>query len=357
MTGFIVPCNIKYAPYVQYYIDIYKKSGAEFEIISWDKRGESEPCDHVYHKCVRDSERFKVMLGYLGFSNFVKRIVKKKKYDNLIVFTVAPAIFLSGMLKKYTGKYILDVRDASPLVAKLPKRFASARAGAKCVVSSSPSFNEWIGGEPLICHNVSVETMIAERDADVTVSLDKKPCGIVFAGFMNEGEINLSLEKQLAGDGDFELHFFGPSSDKRKEMEDYKAECGAENVHFYGTYNKGEIVDIYRKHGDLANIIRRKCRVNRDALPNKLYDAVSSGKPIIVFSHNEAICHYAKKFDLGIILEDGDEADFKTALKNGIEKLDIDAYKKGRIKFIDEVVSDQERFRAAVLDFMGGEQK
>ena len=92
MTGFIVPSNIKYAPYVQYYIDVYKNNGAEFEIISWDRRGVAEDVNYAYHKTVDDHKRFDVLLGYIGFSSFVKKIVKKRKYDKLVVFTVAAAV-------------------------------------------------------------------------------------------------------------------------------------------------------------------------------------------------------------------------------------------------------------------------
>lgn len=351
MTGFIVPSNVKYAPYVQYYVDLYKSEGAEFEIISWDRRGVDEDVHYAYHKPVDDHKRFDVLLGYMGFSSFVKKIVKKRKYDKLVVFTVAAAVAVSGLLKKYEGRYILDIRDASPLVKKAHSKFERAVAGAARVVASSPSFIEWIGRDALICHNVDIASLLASKELSVVKAGDG-PCRIAFAGLLVERVINAELVRSLANDSRYSLSFYGTPNAGREEIEKHVADNGIKNVSFFGTYQKAEITSIYRENADFVNVIRRKSRVNRDALPNKLYDAIGAGVPIIVFGHNEAIAGYATKYNLGLVLADEDQNEFAEAIAAARDKFDYGAFEHGREQFIDLVVSEQEKYMDAVREFI-----
>ena len=352
MTGFIVPSNLKYAPYVQYYVDAYKKNGAEFEIISWDRKGIGEEVDFAYHKAVEDHDRFGVLLGYIGFSSFVKRIVKKRKYDKLVVFTVAAAVAISGILKKYKGKYILDIRDASPLVTKAEKKFKAAVSGAAEVVSSSPNFAEWIGRDAHICHNVDISVLEGARDIPVS-KLGGGSCRIVFAGLLIEQAINARLVESVANDSRYSLSFYGTPNAGRDEIEKYVVDNGVNNVSFFGTYQKAQITSIYRENADFVNVIRKKSRVNKDALPNKLYDAIGAGVPIIVFRHNEAIAKYAEEYNLGLILEEGDENNFAEAIQVAVDKFDRDAFESGRMRFIDHVISEQNKYLDIVTKFIG----
>lgn len=351
MTGFIVPSNIKYAPYVQYYIDIYKKNGAEFEIISWDRRGVAEDVNYAYHKTVDDHKRFDVLLGYIGFSSFVKKIVKKRKYDKLVVFTVAAAVAVSGVLKKYKGKYIFDIRDSSPLVKKASKKFKAVVDGACEVVASSPNFAEWIGRDAHICHNVDVNLLINSKDTPV-VNKNSDTTRIVFAGLMVEQGINAKLVQSLADDERYSLSFYGTPNAGRDEIEKYVTDNSIKNISFFGTYQKSEITAIYRENADFVNVIRKKSRVNRDALPNKLYDAVAAGVPIIVFGHNKAVAKFAVKYNIGLVLEDEDENNFAESISRLINEFDYDAFDMGRREFVNLVISEQKKYIETVEKFI-----
>lgn len=353
MTGFIVPGNLKYAPYVRYYMDEFKKNNADFEIISWDKNGLSEDeVDHVFHYKVSDMQRKKVLWGYLGFSRFAKKICRKKKYDNLVVFTIAPAVFMSTfLLRKYNKNYILDIRDDSPFVRKTPKIFMKVRDGAKDLVSSSRFFFKWIGKECYMCHNCDAQAISDHRDDELNNSVSH-PIRIVFAGIMNEARINVWMLRQIKSYDDFDFYFWGPKSEGMEDVSRLGNEMGIKNLHFGGRYNKQDIVKIYRENADFVNIIRKKSEVNRNALPNKLYDAAIAGKPVIVFDHNEAVCEYVEKYGLGIILSEEDSGDFENVLKRKISEFSMEHYEKGRIAFIDELMKDREEFNLMVKRFL-----
>ena len=116
----------------------------------------------------------------------------------------------------------------------------------------------------------------------------------------------------------------------------------------FGTYNKDEIIDIYRNQGDLINILRANTAINRDALPNKLYEAVIAGVPLVVFEHNTAISDYAKKYYLGIVLKDESELGNLVSM---LDDFDFERYADGRKKFLEQIVNDIDLFEERVKKF------
>ena len=85
----------------------------------------------------------------------MKRICNKRKYDNVIVFTIAPAVLLSGMLfGKYKNKYYLDIRDDTILRKVIGTKIRKIIDRAKLVVSSSNEFSSWIKRPAILSHNV-----------------------------------------------------------------------------------------------------------------------------------------------------------------------------------------------------------
>ena len=171
---------------------------------------------------------------------------------------------------------------------------------------------------------------------------------------MNEHAINKLLVEQLSNNEMFKLAFYGPDGDGRNEIKRYVLDNDIKNVEFYGTYKKEDITQIYAENADFVNIIRRKCDVNKNALPNKMYDAIGAGKPIIVFSHNTAIANYAWKYNLGIVLPDGAEINFAESIEKSIASFDYEKYVRGRIEFIDEVLDSSDEFLKTLSIFAKG---
>ena len=99
----------------------------------------------------------------------------------------------------------------------------------------------------------------------------------------------------------------------------------------------------------MVNILRQNTIINRNALPNKLYDAVVSGIPLVVFRHNTAIADYVGRYNLGIIV-DGVE-DIKRQLINGLQKFDPENYKSGRTEFLNLIQNDYYLFAESLKKF------
>ena len=348
----IIPINLKFAPYVQYYTRILDEKQIEYKIVLWDKRNIKEEADSIFRFHTSDFNRKRTFLGYILFIRHCKKYLRKEKFDKIIFFTIAPLFFMGQrFLKKYKGKYLLDIRDDSPFRRRFRKRFNEVCNNAESIVVSSPKFAEWVKTESTICHNVDMEMMTKYSDTYPTIGFNL-PIVITFAGMMIEQNINIQIIKQLGNNPDYKFRFVGRPNLGMKEVENYSKDNNLENVVFEGEYKKEDIVDIYRADTDLINIFRENTLINKNALPNKLYDAILAGIPLVVFDHNEAIANYVRQYDLGIILTQEEMNDLGKEIKSRIKDFDYEKYKKGRQDFLSCVAKDMSVFKDVVCKFV-----
>lgn len=335
---------------MQYYIDVLKNENIDYELISWNKKDIEEECDHVFKYITEDRNRKKILWGHFRFSRYVKHIISQKKYTNLVVFTVAPMFFLASVLaRKYRARFIADIRDASPFVKAFPQKFKKITSMAKKIIVSSPNFADWIPHEVNMCHNCSLE-MLREHKNDVISHDVALPIKIACAGSMNEGDINIRFIDAAQNAHLFHHWYIGRESSEKQKIMNHVAEMNDTNVSFIGTYQKEEIVSIYHETADFVNIIRSESKINSDALPNKLYDAVISGKPVIVLEHNTAIVKLVSKYHLGVVVTQ-DELDHpEELLIPRLTQFSFDDYADGRSAFIDDIMEEQMKFNGMIKE-------
>lgn len=352
MIGVIIPANMKYSPYVEYYIAKLKSQNIEYEIISWNRQKIKEKVNYSFDFPVKDSNRIKVYLGYMLYSIYVKHIIKKRKYTSLVVFTIAGALSIKSLLKTtYKNKYILDIRDDSPVVKYFHSAFNDLCRNAYKIVVSSPAFFNWIPREDIvICHNCSKETI--ENEMETTFKTSYAHRNIVFAGMMLEEEINIELIEKVSNNSIYQFYFIGTESSGKKKIEDYVTNEHISNVFFKGIYEKKDVTSIYRRYGTYANCIRKNTKVNREALPNKLYDAAIAGIPTIAMKHNLAIAYYLKKYKIGILLDSIDNVELNLKLSE-FEKNEIETgqFFKNRKKFLSDILKDIVNFEKDLTNF------
>ena len=352
IVGIIVPACLKYVPYIQNYIDILRKKGTDFRVLSWNKMGlEESGVDFAYDLKARDEDRKGMFFGYIRFICACKKYIRACGINKLIVLTAAPAFFMGvPYLKKFSGNYILDIRDDSPFIRVFPGVFRKICSMAKSVVVSSPNFSPWTNRDTVLCHNADMKQIEKNWELQTKQSY-AEPITIAFAGMMIEGPINIEVLRRCKGDGRFAFYFIGRPNAQKEAIERYVRDADMKNVIFEGTYNKDDIVDIYRQKADLVNILREKSEVNKNALPNKLYDAVISGVPIVVFEHNEAVAKYVAQYHLGILLREEDMDLVNDAVYEKMTTFDYSAYETGRRAFLNQVREDMTQFADMVALF------
>lgn len=347
--GLIVPANIKYSPYVQYYINLLNDYDVEYRIMSWDKAGVDEVSDMTFHFNTSDFNRKKILIGHALYALKCKNYIKREKIDHLIIFTIAPMFFLGyRFLGKFQGKLVIDVRDDSPFRRRFPNKLRKFSELAHTLVVSSPYYSKWFKKYSFLCHNAdfSIISRDPEKYGKDNITF---PIRIVFAGMMIEEKINIDIINQFKNDKKFELVYIGRDNEKKEKIKEFVNKNSIQNVSFKGEYKKDDIVEIYRQEADLVNILRQNTIINRNALPNKLYDAVVSGIPLVVFRHNVAVADYVSRFNLGIIIDETD--DIKTQLIHGIQQLDLEGYKLGRVEFLRHIQNDYYLFAERLKKF------
>ncbi len=350
--GLIVPANLKYSPYVKYYTDILKAEGVCFRVMVWDKAGMKEDADLTFSFRSSDFDRKRIMLGHYLFSQRCKRFIRREKIDHLIIFTIAPLFFLGyNFLKHYQGRIIMDIRDDSPFRRQFPQKLLKISELAGLLVVSSPFYAEWFQRESILCHNAD-QSMIAKYASSYGKERIDLPASIVFAGMMIEEKTNIQVISELTNSDDYRLIFIGRNIGGTETLKQYVQENDIRNVSFEGEFQKEDIVDIYRRKADLVNILREKTMINRNALPNKMYDAVVSGIPIAVYDHNEAIANYVKQYSLGIVLDE--QKDIKDQLYQYIHAFNPILYKSGRDTFIQQIQNDWKLFENKLTEFCKG---
>ena len=167
---------------------------------------------------------------------------------------------------------------------------------------------------------------------------------------MIEEQININVVHELANNDGFKLVYIGRDNEGKEKIRNFTEENGIRNVSFIGEYKKEDIIDLYRSNADLVNILREDTQINRNALPNKLYEAVVSGVPLVVYEHNTAIADYTEKYGLGIILNDREG--LESQLNRKIREFDPERYRTGRQEFLHLVQDDYERFRERLIRFI-----
>ena len=349
MIGIITPGNLKYTPYIQNYISILNDAGYKYLIMSWNKRNiYEEGVDMRFDYSVDDSNRKKMLWGYINFIAACKKFINANSIDKLIILTYAPAFFLGPFLNNI--RYIVDIRDDSPLIRHFNDIFLRITNKADYVIVSSPMYAKWLNRKSVLCHNADLKLLKKYKDFPC-LNHNNEAIRIVFAGTMIESEKNIEILGNLGNDKRFLMTYIGRPGVGIDKIHRYIIKNDIKNVFFHGTYSKEEIIDIYRTEADLVNILRKKSIVNKNALPNKFYESVISGIPLLVFEHNEAIVEYTNKFGLGLVLKDKPEV-IGSQIITKLNCFDYEAYKHGRKLFLTELMADMEAFKETIELFL-----
>lgn len=349
VVGLVIPANMKYSPYVNYYIDILKSQNIDYRTMIWDKTGIREDAAMTFSFKTSDFNRKKILLGHYLFAQKCKNYIRKERIDQLIIFTIAPLFFLGyRFLKTYSGKIVMDIRDDSPFRRRYPDQLKKIGNLADAIVVSSPIYSEWFDQKSILCHNADLHILKKYRNVEIRRTTDY-PLIIAFAGMMIEEEKNIEVIEALANSEKYQLVFIGRSNEGKEKIEQFVKNKNISNVSFQGEYRKEEIVDIYRNNADLINILRKNTVINCNALPNKFYDAVMSGIPVLVYDHNKAISNYVKKYNLGIVLSE--KISLAEQLDVGIKEFDFEKYKEARLEFLTIVQNDYEVFKEQLREF------
>ena len=325
-----------------------KNIDVEVILLNRDKRVLNEEFPYKIHSCdiiaKETASCVRKIYDYFRYSRFVRRILKQSDYSQIVVFTIANAVFLSYyLLSYYKKKYIFDIRDYSPLVKYTVPIIRRLLNNSALNCFSSPGFRSWLPAcDYVICHNARRkfldEDIVNARDIDV------ENVKVLTIGQLRNFITNKMLMDHLGNKSRITIQFsgMGIAYDLLKK---YEVKKMYNNVKFTGYYPKKEEFSIV-DGCDFMNIILPDDTLSRYLISNRFYLSLLRRKPMIV-SSGGIQAEYVKEYDLGIIISSEDDIYSKIMIY--ARSFDPIQFQKNCDRFLEMVRSDMQIFSRSVF--------
>lgn len=302
----VLGTNIHWAPFYYRYENILKEENVEFDLIIWNRENikESNSATNVYEYGKIDRANNKnplKILKFIGFSKYVKKILKQNKYDKVIfvgTYGCAVAFCSNFLVKNYRNKMWIDIRD--DLYEWFKPYFRAQKNSILASYATTISSHKYTVFLPehyyYYMHNIDP---MAQTLKEIYKHSDDSTIRISFIGNVRYFDQNKKLLTLLKNDRRFKMQYFGSGSD---DLKDYCAVNGIENVEFYGRFNQKDTIKFYEKTDIINNIYGNDTLNLKTALSNKLYYGLLFKLPILV-SSNTYMEDLVNKFDIGYVFE------------------------------------------------------
>lgn len=346
----ILPNNVWFCPYVSIYTNLLKNEGVSYDIISWNRDGVYEDAIQ-YNYTLKSRNPLMLLWAYTKFASFVKRTIKERKYERLIVFTPQAGLFLYSYLRKnFKKKYIFDYRDLSLEQKSYFKRaFVTLLRNSFANVISSPGFKKYLpkGFNYLLSHNFSVEDVRKAIVDNNEVIFRDKPIDVLTIGGIRDYESNMQVIEHLANVDGFTVRFVGKGPSAESLQRSAQA-LKAKNVYFEGYYPKEKERD-YVAEATFLNIFYPRKASHDTALSNRFYNSLIYGKPMITTA-NTTQGDYASTYGVGLALESCDN--LPEVLKAYLCDIDVEQYLINRKKLLKDFLLDYIKWESVMKHFL-----
>lgn len=339
----VCPSNLLYMPYVKNYKELFEKIDVNYEMIYWDRLHIEPKEDPLIY---RDSKKghSRNFVEYYKYKKFIAKKLKSGNYDKVIVFGIQLAFFLKRVLKNYSGKYIIDIRDYNKIL-----KFISLKKqiyNAKHVVISSEGFKEWLPKSTRYVINHNTRNDQIEEIEYLNNKTEKN--SISYVGTLRDLDINIEFIEALKNNNRYKLNYHGEGIISNK-LKSYVAENQIKNVYLSGLYKPEEEPTLYTS-SQIINILIPNTDINsKTLLPNRLYNAVFYGKPVLTVQ-GTYVAELIKKYQLGIVLNSFESID--NEVQKYFDEFEPDSYNMNRKLFLENVINDNYKFENVIKTFI-----
>lgn len=250
---------------------------------------------------IRNHERYDIIHAFDFDTGFIA-LKCAKKFDKKLVYHILDFYVEShGLHNTQLGKIIRKleinvINDSNQVIICSEKRKIQIRESHPlkvCVIHNTPQF-------------------LSELDTDYTILHDNKICKIVYVGILAKGRFIEEIANIVEMDKRFEFHVGGYGYLEKKISDLAKR---YNNIFFYGKLSYTETLSL-EKEGDIMTAIYDPSIPNHKyAAPNKFYESLMLGKPIIMV-RGTGFDEVVEQKEIGYVIEYSEES-----LKNGLEEL------------------------------------
>lgn len=319
-------------------------AGHKVRILAWDRESDHKPIDGnimvlgceipitwLGHKAGY-AEGMKSLKSFLKFQISMRKWLKKNssEYDVVHACDYDTAILSYGIVKRRHKKFVFDIFD---MLFSNPKSILQKivyslqihvinKADATIICTEERS-SQIKGSTPrnlIVIHNTPIEEQ-KNTDVDLCLSANAEVTKLVYVGILQDND---RLLREIAeccserSDVEFHVAGFGQLEEYFSFMaEKYK------NIIFYGKVPYDVGLSLEEQCDIMMAVYNPVSENNRNAAPNKFYEALMLGKPLLI----------TKEMIMG-----------KTIESNRIGVL-VDYSKKGFEVALDELISRKNEWR------------
>lgn len=343
--------NLYRLPYLDKYVRQIPKE-FDLDIICWNREDRSEVHDRAnvvpfnYEIGEKAIDKIK---GYLKYRRFAAAILQKNEYDRVIATPTQAGLLLADrLMRKYAGRYILDVRDYCHENLRFVRRIEEKLVdGAFATVVSSDGYKSFLpeDREYVLVHNNRRLNDLRVREVRKR-DRDRTPITLSFVGYIAYKEQHKKMIDLFKNDNRFRLLFAGAGSE---ELKSYCEKHNIWNVTVRGVFDPNEILDFYQETDIVNGVYGDNCPELDYALSNKLYLAAATRTPI-VSNRNTFAEELSTEYHFGVGL-DMSSAAAKDRLLEYYRTINWELLDEGCRSFLERVSIENQRFEAAVSGF------
>lgn len=281
MIGVFSFLSLRYAQFVYKYTNILDEQTIPYELIIWNRDEVEKPnrANWIFYDYPLNSFQpfYKKMRGFLSFSMYMRKMIKDRKYDKIIILTTQTAIPLYDiLLGKYKNKYIYDYRDVTFENVILYRILVNTLIRhSNFTAISSKGFIDNL--KPSMKFVMSHNTRDFKIRPITKTSSDR--IRVVFWGMIRQLEYNKKICDLFSKDNRFELIYHGEGY--RCELESYCNQNNYNNIKFTGPYKLDDI-GKFAIDTDLMLNCYENDKKQKPAMTVKFYDALQYGLPMLV---------------------------------------------------------------------------
>ena len=270
------------------YTSYFETKNIKYDLVYLDRyhKEEKTGAEKIFRIEYDRKSKISITKGYIDFKKRATLILKRERYDFVIVWGELTASIISGVLGHYyRNRYCVNVRDLFvnkrvifyPLLNNAIKKSAFTTVSSeKYLEKLTRHFRKYI-----FVHSYN-DTIKKETDKAIATSSSREDAviRILYLGNIRFLSHLFKLIEQLKNDARYELIIAGTGSEL---VSQYIEKNNITNVEVFGTFDK-EKTSCFLCNSDVIYNLYGTEDINlRYALSNKLYYAISLGIPILVY--------------------------------------------------------------------------
>jgi len=339
--------KLKYMPYKNFYLDNIDHKVNDIHLLYWNRDCKQEDLSQynslTLHEflCYQEDEvpkKFKLH-SFLKYRTYVKSVIQKNNYDFIIILHTLPGILIiDDLLKRYSGKYILDYRDSTYEEFLLFKKMVHLMVRNSSVTFvSSDAFRKYLPSDKRIytSHNILIDSLHHREDKDKK-GIPSEKIRMAFWGFIRHEEINKKIIAQVTKDKRFELHYYGREQETALNLKRYAKEIMADNVYFHGEYKPEDRYEFINNTDVIHNIYNDNNMML--AMGNKFYDGIIFRLPQLCMK-GSFMGERVEKFQVGLMCDPREEFFLENVYKY-YSNLDRNAFNNNCDIALDSVLKE-----------------